>query len=152
MRVAVTGATGVIGRRAIAAMLERGDQVVALTRDTESGREALGGDVELHAWPDPKHAPAPATALERADAVLHLLGEPIAQRWSDDAKREIRDSRVLGTRSLVATIAGLPEDRRPRALVSQSATRYYGPRGDEPVAEPDPAGDDSLARVTVARA
>jgi uncharacterized protein len=149
VRVAVTGATGVIGRRAIAAMLERGDQVVALTRDTKSAREALGSDVELQAWPDPKHAPAPATALERADAVLHLLGEPIAQRWSDDAKREIRDSRVLGTRSLVATIASLPEDRRPRALVSQSATGYYGARGDEPVDETDPAGDDFLARVTV---
>jgi uncharacterized protein len=149
VRVAVTGATGVIGRRAIAAMLARGDQVVALTRDAERGREALGGDVELHAWPDPKHAPPPTTALERADAVLNLLGEPIAQRWSDDAKREIRDSRVLGTRSLVATIAGLPEDRRPRALVSQSATGYYGPRGDDPVRESDPAGDDFLARVTV---
>jgi uncharacterized protein len=149
VRVAVTGATGVIGRRAIAAMLERGDQVVALTRDTESARKALGGDVELQAWADPKHAPAPAGALERADAVLHLLGEPIAQRWSDDAKREIRDSRVLSTRSLVSTIAALPDDQRPRALVSQSATGYYGPRGDERVDESDAAGDDFLARVTV---
>src|SRR5689334_17125363 len=133
-------------------MLERGDQVVALTRDTKSGREALGSDVERQAWPDPKHAPAPAIALEQSDAVLHLLGEPIAQRWSDDAKREIRDSRVLSTRSLVAAIAALPEDRRPRVLVSQSATGYYGPRGDEPVQESDPAGDDFLAGVTVARA
>ncbi|MGZ4266377.1 MAG: TIGR01777 family oxidoreductase [Solirubrobacteraceae bacterium] len=149
MRIAVTGATGVIGRRAIAAMLERGDQVVALTRNVESGRKALGGDVELHAWPDPKHTPPPTAALERSDAVLHLLGEPIAQRWSDDAKREIRDSRVLSTRSLVAAIAALPEDRRPRVLVSQSATGYYGPRGDEPVRESDAAGDDFLAGVTV---
>jgi uncharacterized protein len=149
VRVAVTGATGVIGRRAIAAMLERGDQVVALTRDSERARDRLGGGVETHAWRDPKHEPAPSAVLEQADAVLHLLGEPIAQRWSGDAKREIRESRVLSTRSLVATIAELPEDRRPRALVSQSATGYYGPRGDEPVDESDPAGDDFLARVTV---
>jgi hypothetical protein len=145
----VTGATGVIGRRAIAAMLDRGDQVVALARDAGRGRDSLGGRVDVHAWPDPKHAPAPAAALEQADAVLHLLGEPIAQRWTDDAKREIRDSRVLSTRSLVAAIAQLPEDRRPRTLVSQSATGYYGPRGDEPVDESGPAGDDFLAGVTV---
>jgi uncharacterized protein (TIGR01777 family) len=149
VRVAVTGATGVIGRRAIAALVERADQVVALTRDTERGRDVLGPRVELHAWSDPKHAPAPTAALERADAVLHLLGEPIAQRWSGDAKREIRDSRVLSTRSLVAAISALPEDRRPRALVSQSATGYYGPRGDEPVPESSPAGDDFLAKVTI---
>jgi uncharacterized protein len=148
VRVAVTGATGVIGRRAIAAMLDRGDEVVALTRDAERGRASLGGRVQVHAWPDPKHAPAPAAALEHADAVLHLLGEPIAQRWTDDAKREIRDSRVLSTRSLVEAIASLPEDQRPRALVSQSATGYYGPRGDEPIDETGPAGDDFLARVT----
>ena len=149
MRVAVTGATGVIGRRAIAAMLERGDQVIALTRDPGRARDKLGAGVEPHAWSDPKSTPPPAAALEQADAVLHLLGEPIAQRWSDDAKREIRDSRVLSTRSLVAAITALPEGQRPRVLVSQSATGYYGPRGDEPVPESDPAGDDFLAGVTV---
>ena len=149
MRVAVTGATGVIGRRAIGAMLGRGDQVSALTRDTDRGREILGGRVELHAWRDHKHAPAPADALERADAVLHLLGEPIAQRWTADAKREIRDSRVLATRSLVSTITALPEDRRPRVLVAQSATGFYGPRGEEPVDESQPAGSDFLAGVTI---
>jgi uncharacterized protein (TIGR01777 family) len=149
VRVAVTGATGVIGRRAIAAMLERGDQVIALSRDPDQARDKLGGQVEAHAWADPKQTPPPTAALEHADAVLNLLGEPIAQRWSDDSKREIRESRVLSTRSLVAAIAALPEDRRPRALVSQSATGYYGPRGDERVDESDPAGDDFLARVTV---
>jgi uncharacterized protein len=149
LRVAVTGATGVIGRRAIAALLERGDQVIALSRDPNRARDKLGGRVEAQAWADPKTTPPPAAALEQSEAVLHLLGEPIAQRWTDDAKREIRDSRVLSTRSLVAAIAALPEDRRPRTLVSQSATGYYGPRGDERVDESDPAADDFLARVTV---
>jgi uncharacterized protein (TIGR01777 family) len=145
----VTGATGVIGRHAIDAMLERGDQVVVLTRDPDSARDKLGERVEAQAWADPKHTPPPSDALDQADAILHLLGEPIAQRWTDDAKREIRDSRVLSTRSLVEAIAALPENRRPRALVSQSATGYYGPRGDEPVDESDAAGKDFLAGVTV---
>lgn len=149
MRVAVTGATGVIGRQAIGAMLERGDQVIALTRDPASARDKLSGRVDAQAWLDPKHTLPPSEALEQADAVLHLLGEPIAQRWSDDAKREIRDSRVLSTRSLVEAISALPEDRRPRALVSQSATGYYGPRGDEPLDESAAAGHDFLAGVTV---
>jgi hypothetical protein len=130
-------------------MLERGDQVIALARDPDRARDKLGEKVEAHAWADPKQTPPPTAALEQADAVLNLLGEPIAQRWSDGAKREIRDSRVVSTRSLVTAIAALPEDRRPRALVSQSATGYYGPRGDERVDESDPAGDDFLARVTV---
>src|ERR1700742_3201669 len=149
VRVAVTGATGVIGRHAIDAILQRVDQVIALTRDPDQARQKLGGRVDAQAWADPKHSPPPSDALEQADAVLHLLGEPIAQRWSDDAKREIRDSRVLSTRALVAAIAALPEDRRPRVLVSQSATGYYGPRGDEPVDESAAAGDDFLAGVTV---
>ena len=80
---------------------------------------------------------------------MHLLGETIAQRWNDDVKREIRDSRVLGTRNLVAALRALPEAERPRVLVSQSATGFYGPRGDERLDEGAPAGDDFLAGVVV---
>ena len=58
--------------------------------------------MEVHAWADPESAPPPAEALAGADAVVHLLGEPVAQRWTDEAKQRIRDSRVLATRSLVA--------------------------------------------------
>jgi uncharacterized protein (TIGR01777 family) len=147
VRVAVTGATGMIGRAAVEAMLARGDEVIGLVRDTARGRAALGDGVELHSWPDPKQAPPPPSALERADAVLHLLGEPIAQRWTAEAKREIRDSRVLGTRSLVAGLAAIAEADRPHALVSQSAVGYYGARGEEPVDESATAGGDFLAEV-----
>jgi uncharacterized protein len=149
VRVAVTGATGLIGRAAVRAMLGRGDEVIGLVRDTARARLALGASVELHSWPDPKQASPPSDALERADAVLHLLGEPIAQRWTAEAKREIRDSRVLGTRSLVAGLAAIPEADRPRTLVSQSAVGYYGPRGDEAVDESAAAGRDFLAEVVV---
>ncbi len=79
--------------------------------------------------------------------MVHLIGEPVDQRWSDDAKREIRDSRVLSTRNLVAALRDL--DDRPAALVSQSASGWYGPRGDERVDESEPAAGDFLAQVCV---
>jgi uncharacterized protein (TIGR01777 family) len=72
----------------------------------------------------------------------------VAQRWSDAAKREIRDSRVLSARNLVAGLRELPAGERPKVLVSQSASGYYGPRGEEPVDESEPNADDFLAGVT----
>jgi uncharacterized protein len=147
MRVAVTGATGTIGSALVRELLSRGDQVVALSRDPERARERLGEGVEAVAWEKPGVEPAPADALAGCDGVVHLLGEAVDQRWSDDAKRRIRDSRVLGTRYLVAGLRDA--DPRPRVLVSQSATGYYGPRGGEAVDEGEPAGDDFLAGVVV---
>ncbi|HEX3278642.1 MAG TPA: TIGR01777 family oxidoreductase [Thermoleophilaceae bacterium] len=133
MRVAVTGATGMIGGAIVDALRARGDEVTVLSRSTN--------------WPAPKEEPPPAETLRGQDAVVNLLGENIDQRWSDEAKAEIRDSRVLGTRNLVAGLRALPEAERPRVLVSQSGVGYYGARGDEVVTEDEPAGDDFLARV-----
>jgi uncharacterized protein (TIGR01777 family) len=143
MRVAVTGATGTIGRALVAELVQRGDEVTALSRDpatADLGVETLG-------WPDPKRERPPAGAFHGRDAVVHLLGETLAQRWSDEAKREIRDSRVLATQNLVAALATLPDEKRPRMLVSQSAVGWYGPRGSERIDEDQPAGGDFLAGV-----
>jgi uncharacterized protein len=148
MRVAVTGATGLIGSAVVRALVDRGDDVVALTRNGARAGSVLGSGVEAHEWPSPEQAPPPQSALDGADGVIHLLGEPIAQRWSERAKGAIRDSRVLGTRRLVAGIAALPEGQRPRTLVSQSAAGYYGPRGDERLDENAGPGNDFLADVT----
>jgi uncharacterized protein (TIGR01777 family) len=148
MKVAITGATGLIGPGLIAALRERGEEVTVLSRDPDQARETLTGDVQAHRW-DPLSAPAPAQALAGRDAVVHLAGAPVAQRWSARAKRAIRDSRVEGTRNLVQGLRELDAAARPRVLVSSSAIGYYGAHGPEPIDEEAPAGDDFLARVCV---
>jgi uncharacterized protein len=150
MRVVITGATGTIGAALASALDARGDVVVALSRDADRGRRALSANAEVYAWPDPLGTPAPVDALRGADAVVHLLGEPVAQRWTEASKRRIRESRVLATRNLVTALNGLADGERPNVLVSQSATGYYGPQGDEPLDENAPAGSDFLAEVVVA--
>src|SRR5205807_10344835 len=130
MRIVLAGATGTIGRALARALAERGDEVIALSRDADQARGRLAEAVEINAWPDPVAAPPPVEALIGADAVVNLLGEPVAQRWSAQAKRRIRDSRVLGTRQLVQGLRAVSEGQRPRVLISGSATGYYGARGD----------------------
>jgi uncharacterized protein len=150
MRVVITGATGTIGLAVADALRSRGDQVVALSRDAERGNRVLGEGVEVHSWTRPTAESPPPEALAGAAAVINLVGEQVAQRWTDEAKARIRDSRVLATRSLVTALKALPEADRPRALVSQSATGYYGDRGDTELDEDAPPGDDFLAQVVVA--
>ena len=143
MHVTITGATGLIGSRIVAALRARGDTVTVLSRDPGRARSTLG-DVEAHAWRS-LDEPAPAAALSGRDGVVHLAGENIAQRWSDEARRAIQESREVGTRNLVAGLGGA--EPRPRVLVSASAVGYYGPRGDERLTEDARPGDDFLARV-----
>jgi len=145
MKVTVSGATGTIGQALVGELRERGDEVIALSRNAERAAATLG--VEAQAWTDPKGEPPPLDTLRGSDAVAHLLGETVAQRWTEEAKREIRDSRVLSTRRLVAALAELSPQERPRVLVSQSAAGFYGPRGDERLSEEAAAGDDFLAKV-----
>jgi uncharacterized protein len=147
-RVAITGATGLIGRQLIAALRERGWEITVLSRDPGRARETLG-DVEAVRW-EALGEPAPAAALAGREAVVNLAGEPIAQRWSEAAKRAIRDSRQIGTRNLVEglRLAGERDPAaRPRTLVSSSAVGYYGPHQEEPLDEDAPAGRDFLAQV-----
>jgi uncharacterized protein (TIGR01777 family) len=145
MNVTLTGATGLIGTKLVRALRDHGDRVTVLSRSPEKAQATLG--VEAVAW-NPLAGPAPAEALRGRDAVIHLAGEPVAQRWNDEVKRAILESREVGTRNLVAGLRALGADG-PRTLVSASAVGYYGRHGDEPVPESTPAGDDFLAGVCV---
>ena len=138
MRVTVSGGSGLIGSALVAALRERGDEVTLLGRSDEGGATR---------W-DPLEGPAPAAALSGRDAIVHLAGEPIAQRWTPRVREAIRDSRERGTANLVAGIEAA--EPRPPVLVSASAVGYYGDRGDERLTEDSPPGEDQLAQVCVA--
>jgi uncharacterized protein (TIGR01777 family) len=143
MRTLVTGATGLIGK----ALIDRLDSAVVLTRDPEHAKRIVSTAL-AHAW-SPEAGPPPAAALDGVDVVFNLAGEPVAEGcWTDDKKRRIHESRVLGTRNLVAGLAALKT--RPRVLVSASAVGYYGDRGDEELVETSAAGRGFLAEVCTA--
>jgi uncharacterized protein (TIGR01777 family) len=146
VKVLVTGATGLIGSALCDALLSRDDEVVGLTRNPGKARLAKPG-VGWHAWEPTLERPA-EEAFEGVDGVVNLVGEKIDQRWTDEAKKKIIESRRIGTHNLVQAIAGL--ERRPAVLVNQSAVGYYGNRGDDLVDESDgPGGESFDSKVVV---
>lgn len=145
MRILVTGASGTIGTAVCDALLARGDEVAGLSRDPQRARRG-NPRVGWHAW-SPELERPPEEAFEGVDGVVNLVGEPIDQRWTAEAKRRIRASRITATRNLAAAMLAAP--RPPAVLVSQSAVGYYGDRGDQLVDESTPAGSSFDARVCV---
>ncbi|MDX6608523.1 MAG: uncharacterized protein QOF85_448 [Solirubrobacterales bacterium] len=143
MKVLVSGASGFIGSALCDSLLVRGDTVVGLTRDPQRAR-STNPSVTWHAW-EPTLERPPAAAFDGIDGVVHLLGEKINQRWTDEAKERIMESRRTGTHNLVGTIASL--ERKPKALVSQSAIGYYGDRGASLVDESTEPGRGFDAEV-----
>lgn len=143
MKVLVTGASGFIGSALCDSLLVRGDTVVGLTRDPKRARRTNPG-IEWRAW-EPTLERPPADALEGVDAVVNLLGEKINQRWTEEAKRRIMESRRTGTHNLIGAIAGL--ERKPKVLVNQSAIGFYGDRGDAIVDESSESGEGFDAEV-----
>ena len=137
MRALVTGATGFVGDRLLAHLQEP----VVLSRDgANAERDLAKFGVKAFSW-NPTKELAPAEAFAGIDTVFHLAGESVASgRWTSAKKVRMRESRIAGTRNLVATLAALPV--KPKVLVSASAVGYYGDRGDEILDESaSPAGD-----------
>ncbi len=145
MNYAISGGTGFIGRRIVTRLLEGGHSVAILGRAPPRDNRA---GIRSFLW-DPMRGEPPAESLDGADAVIHLAGEPVAQRWNEEIKRRIRDSRVLGTRRLVDAIgrAARSSAKRPRVLVSALAVGFCGDRGDEAITESSPPGAGFLSDV-----
>jgi uncharacterized protein (TIGR01777 family) len=143
MNITISGASGLVGRRLLRVLGGEGHKLHVLSRHAGTN---LPAGVKLTVW-DPKSTP-PLASLENADAVIHLAGEPVAQRWTSEARRRIRESRVGSTERLVEAMSRLP--RAPASLVCASAVGYYGSRGDEILEESSPAGSGFLPEVCVA--
>jgi uncharacterized protein (TIGR01777 family) len=146
MRVLVTGATGFLGSGVSDALLRRGHEVVGLSRDPERALRRYP-EVSWHGW-NPAAERPPPKALDGVDGVVNLVGEPLDQRWTPEAKQRILDSRVRATKNLVDAM-GAAEPRQA-ALVSQSAVGYYGDRGTALVEESTGPGSTFDSEVCVA--
>jgi hypothetical protein len=135
--VALSGSTGLVGRALTPLLTSNGMMVRPLVRKKSSDASAILMDVASQK--------IEAEKLEGVDAVVHLAGENIGERWSAAKKKAIRESRVLGTRLLCETLAKL--SRKPSVLVCASATGFYGERGDEVLTENCAPGGGFLADV-----
>jgi uncharacterized protein len=146
MRIFVTGGTGLVGSRLMPRLLERGDQVVVLTRRPQTAQEKWGERVQAVAG-DLTQRGDWADAVRSCDAAINLAGAGVFdRRWSAAYKDAIRTSRVLGTENLVNAMMAAGT---AKTLVSASAIGYYGPHGDEELTEQSAPGTDFLAQVCV---
>ena len=137
MKVAIAGASGLVGSALIPVLKKLGGQITRLVRS-----DPKAGEIEWH----PNQDEVSSRSLEGFEVIINLAGENIAGgRWTDDQKRKIRDSRVNGTHLLSEAIAKLPQ--KPRVFVCASATGIYGDRDDETLDEQSESGGGFLAGV-----
>lgn len=141
MKILMTGATGFLGRQLWPRLRAEGHSLVVLARDPSRATALVPGAVAFE-WNGLVGLP-PAEAFQGVDAVVNLIGESVAQRWTADRKRRFRDSRVAATRALVERLAAL--EARPRTLLSMSAVGIYGDRKDEVLTERSSPGTGFLA-------
>lgn len=139
MKILITGASGLIGEALQKSFAEKGYEMLLATRRNPKKPNEIRWDTEKGFAADD------LPRLENLDAVIHLAGENIAGRWTDEKKRRLMDSRVGGTRNVVETISKLAH--RPKVLINASAIGFYGDRADETMTETSAAGDTFLAEI-----
>lgn len=138
MKITLTGASGFVGMRLVQKLKSAGHELHVL------GRKPVEG-AKFSRWNASESEP-PAESISGADAIIHLAGEPVSQRWTPDVKNRLRTSRVDGTRHLVHALS--TQSRRPAVLVSASAIGIYGSRGDEILTERSAPGEGFLADLS----
>ncbi|MBK6722516.1 MAG: TIGR01777 family protein [Acidobacteria bacterium] len=140
MKILITGASGLVGTELQKSFAEKGYEMLLASRSEPKDDKHIQWSIE-EGFTEPEK-------LEGTDAVVHLAGENVSGglRWSDEKKKAIRDSRVLGTRNVVDAISKLKD--KPKVFVASSAIGFYGERGDEEVTESSAAGDTFLADVS----
>jgi len=152
MRVVIAGGTGLIGSHLVVDLAADGHDVLVLSRNPGKYQASLPDGATIEQW-DAQTAGDLARYIEGADAVVNFAGENLAgegflpNRWTADTKRRIRDSRITAGEAVVDALR--LTTKRPKVLLQSSAVGYYGPRGDDPIVESSPPGDDFLASVAV---
>jgi uncharacterized protein (TIGR01777 family) len=135
-RVLMTGASGLIGKALLSSFAPQGTRVVRLVRGTPKSTDEV-------TW-NPM-APVPQALVSGFDAVIHLAGESVMGRWTEEKKKAIRESRVKGTTNLATALA--QSDAKPRVFICASAVGFYGDHGDEVMHEESPSGSGFLPEV-----
>jgi conserved hypothetical protein TIGR01777 len=146
MKVVVVGGTGFIGKAVLNELrfTFRNDLKLTVVTRRKEGAELFPAWQRPFVW-DVGESPPPPSLVDGVDVVINLAGEKVAQRWTQAAKKRIRDSRILTTRNLVESFRQTAQP--PKVLINASATGYYGDRGDEELTEESPPGSGFLAEV-----
>lgn len=145
MKLVISGASGFIGSTLVGRLANKNHTLILLSRSRRDGGRS---NIQWTAW-EPGQAGTWQEAMDGADGVIHLAGEPIAgKRWSEAQKQRLRESRIDTTRMIVAGIAKAKQ--KPKFLINSSAVGYYGPHGDETLTEESPPGSDFLGQLCAA--
>ncbi len=145
MKLVISGASGFIGSTLVERLANKNHTLILLSRSRRDGGRS---NIQWTAW-EPGQAGTWQEAMDGADGVIHLAGEPIAgKRWSEAQKQRLRESRIDTTRMIVAGIAKAKQ--KPKFLINSSAVGYYGPHGDETLTEESPPGSDFLGQLCAA--